>query len=186
VILSPKYAKILLILAVVADILVFSSATSLSIAFIGIGTAMILLGILYSYRLSSIVGFLIVSTVAANGADITSLTEIGPLMTALVGLLLPLFFLMWLALAAEEDAHMAPLMRRPLAISLVYAFICLWCVPLLVLALGVFFPTVFARVSTMTEIALMLTVTITGGIALTYREATRTTIQMAVQNAEKS
>jgi hypothetical protein len=74
-----------------------------------------------------------------------------------------------LALASEEPEHRMPILRRPLLISLGFAMLCAWAIPIVSLLISLFSATLSIRLDSMTEAAIMLLVTIAGAILLIYR-----------------
>lgn len=160
----------ILVIAVAADIMVFSRISALPLIATAAGTAMILLGIEYSYRPASLAGLLAVVIAAASSVEIPTLLELGMILTALIALLIPVLLLIWLALSAEEgEEQQVSLMTKPGAISLGYALACLWAVPIALLIVSLLTPTLSMRITIITEAAIILIATIAGGILLTRR-----------------
>jgi len=184
-IILPRGTRMTLVLAAVADILVFSTASPLTIFLAGIGAAMIAIGINYSFKPSSFIGLSMLAVTAALGMEIPSLTDISTLVVAIVGLLLPVFFLAMLALASEEPEHRMPIMRRPLLLSLGFAMLCVWAVPIVSILVSLFAPTLSVRLTPMTEAAVVLLAAIAGGVLLTYRTARTSSPQVAMSVSEK-
>ena len=167
-IVSLRMRSIILIL-VIADMMAFSRLTLIPLIAMAIGGATILLGIVSSYRVASVLGLLVVITTAAASVELTSLLELGAIITAIVVLLLPILTLAWLALSAEEgDKQQVSIRRRPAIVALIFAIVCIWSAPLSVLVLSFFAPTVSMRVDILAEISIMLVATIAGA-ALSLR-----------------
>jgi len=161
----------ILVVAVAADIMVFSRITTLPLIAIAAGTAMVLLGIEYSYRQASFAGFLVVAVTGGASIEITSLLELSIILTAMIGLLIPILILAWLALSSEEgERQQIFVMKRPAAISLGYAFVCLWSVPIVIFIMSLLIPTISMRITTITEAAIILIANIAGGVFLTRRK----------------
>jgi len=161
----------ILVVAVAADIMIFSRITTLPLIAIAVGTAMVLLGIEYSYRVASFAGLLVVAATGGASVEITSLLELDTILTAMIGLLIPILVLVWLALSAEEgERQQVSVMKRPAAISLGYAFFCVWSVPIVILIMSLLIPTISMRITTITEAAIILIATIAGGVLLTRRK----------------
>ena len=177
--------RMILVLAAVADILVFSTASPLTILLAGTGSAMIVLGINYSFKPSSFIGLSMLAVTAALGMEISSLTDITTLAVAIVGLLLPAFFLAMLALASEEPEHRMPIVRQPLLLSLGFAMLCLWAIPIVSLLTSLVAPMLSVRLTPMTEAAVMLLAAIAGGILILYRTVGTSGPQVAVSVPEK-
>ena len=164
-------ARIVLLLLVTADLMIFSRITLLPLIAMAIGAATILLGIVSSYRITSVIGLLVVMTTAAASIEIPSLLELGAIVTAIIALLLPVLTLIWLALSVEEGEKQQVSVRKiPAGVALAYALVCVWSAPLAVLVLSLFAPTVSMRVDILAEISIMLVATIGGGVLLLRRK----------------
>jgi len=161
------WVRALLVGIAVADILVFSRTTYYTIIFSGIGGVMVLLGLVYAYRPASALGLIVVAAAAANSMDFDTLTTLGTVLTAFLGLMLPLMTLSWLALSAEEEGYVElSIIRRPIAVTFAYAVLTLFSVPLLVLALSFFSPTMSINITTVTEATMMLVTAVLLGLAI--------------------
>jgi hypothetical protein len=149
---------------------IFSQHSILVILAQAMGAVLMVLGLLSSYRPSSLVGLLLTATGSASAIDLPSLLEIGQIITAIASLAIPMFILTWVALSAEEgETTDVLLLKRPAIIAVVYAMICLLSAPLVILVTSLLAPTTSMRVTSMTEIAVILIVTVAGAIALTRR-----------------
>ena len=168
-----RQMRFLLLAIAVVDLLVFSRLTGFSILTAALGSVMILLGIAYNDRQASALGLLVISVVAAASITITTLTDVSTVLTAFLGLLLPLFLLAYIALSAEEGEAPPPLARRPVLVSVGYMTGCTLSAPIVVLLLSVLIPGVALRVETMTEMGIILVTATALGIALSYREPRR-------------
>jgi len=167
--------RIVLLLLVTADLMVFSRITLLPLIAMAIGAATIVLGIVSLYRIASVLGLLVVISTAAASIEIPSLLELGAILTAIVALLLPIMTIIWLALSVEEgENQQVSFRRRPGAIALIFALMCVWSAPLVILILSFFAPTVSTRVGTLTEISILLVVTIAGAMLMFRRRASGT------------
>jgi uncharacterized membrane protein YqjE len=81
-----------------------------------------------------------------------------------------MFVLTWLALSAEEgESTDVLLLKRPAIIAVIFALICLFSAPVVILVMSLLAPTTSMRITPMTEIAIILIVTVVGAIALTRR-----------------
>jgi hypothetical protein len=74
--------------------------------------------------------------------------------------------LTWLALSAEDED--ISVRRRPSLVTSVYAVLGLLSVPITVAVAGLVQPAFAARISTMTEVAILLFASAVGAIALTF------------------
>ena len=172
-----RRVRLILVVVASADLLVFSQHGILVILAQAIGTVLILLGLLSSYRPSSLVGLLLTATASASAIDLPSLLEVGQIFTAIVSLAIPMFVLTWLALSAEEgESTDVLLLKRPAMIALTFAIVCLFSAPVVILVMSLIAPTTSIRLTPMTEIAIMLIATVVGAIALTRRAPRTTTI----------
>jgi drug/metabolite transporter (DMT)-like permease len=101
---------------------------------------------------------------------VETLVEIGPIMTALIGLMLPLAGLVMFALSSEVEIRSARRPRKPLLVSSAYGALCLLSVPIVVVALAAVFPSLTARFSGLAEAAIVLLFVSVGATILTARE----------------
>ena len=151
--------------------MVFSRITLLPLIAMAIGSATIILGIVSLYRIASVLGLLVVITTAAASIEIPSLLELGAILTAIIALLLPIMTIIWLALSVEEgENQQVSFRKRPGAIALAYALLCIWSAPLAVLVLSFFAPSVSMRVDILAEISILLVATIAGGVLMLRRQ----------------
>lgn len=154
----------------VVDLVVFSQHSILVILAQAIGAALILLGMFYNYRPSSLTGLLIVATASAAAIELPSLLEVSQILTAVMSLAIPTFVLTWLALSAEEgESTDVLLLKKPATIALVFALACLFSAPIVVLVMSLLTPTMSTRITPTAEIAITLVATIVGTIVLTRR-----------------
>ena len=169
-IIFSRRVRFLMAIVAVVDLVVFSQHSILVILAQVIGAALILLGMLYDYRPSSLTGLLIVATASAAAIELPSLLEVGQIFTAIVSLAVPTFVLTWLALSAEEgESTDVLLLKRPATTALVFAVVCLFSAPIVVLVMSLLAPTISTRITPTTEIAIILIATTVGTIVLTRR-----------------
>jgi len=165
-----KPIKVVIVLAVIVDLVTFSGVSLLKLAAMGVGMVMVLLGIAYSYRQPAAIGLLILSATAAASIELTTLLEIGKLLTAIVGLLVPVSILAWIALTSEEERRADEIiLKRPIALASVYGLVCLLSIPIVVLIISLFNPGISMRTATMTEAAIVLITATLGGVVITMR-----------------
>ena len=169
--ISVVEMRLAMVVVAVADMLVFARATGITLIAMGIGTATVFLGSLYSYRVASGIGVLTICGAAANAIEITTLTDIGGLMTAALGIVVPVVVLALVSLSAEkEDIRIMVVRRGPVLRVLAYVLGCLFAVPVAAVLISVAAPGVSMRLPTMAESAILLVVTIAAGVVLTWRE----------------
>lgn len=179
--------RIVLLLLITADLMAFSRITLLPLIAITIGAAAVMLGIVSSYRIASVLGMLVVIVTAAASVEIASLLELNAILTAIVALLLPIMILIWLALSAEEGERQQVLFRRkPGVIALAFGVICIWSAPLTMLTISFFAPAVAMRADILTEISIMLVVTIAGAIVLLRRKPSGIVVPKPEKSAKAS
>lgn len=161
----------MILLLSVATLMIFSRLTILSLAAVVIGVFTMFLGLEFSYRPASVIGLLVVAVTASASITIPSLATIGALLTAMIGLLLPLLMLIWIALSAEEgDKQEVTVVKKSAVLSVLYAIICLWSAPLAILVISFFAPTVAMSASTLAEISIVMVVTIGGALLVLRRK----------------
>ncbi len=141
----------------VIDLLVFSNAGPLMIFAMAVGTALMFVGLITFYRPSSVVGLLLVTITAATGIQIDTLTDFSNMMTAIFGLLVPSSLLTWIALAPEEQEYASGRrLDRSLVLASAAMLACLWSVPLMSVAVGIFMPEIAMRMTLVTEVSAIL------------------------------
>jgi hypothetical protein len=151
--------------------MVFSRITVLPLISIAIGVVVIFLGLEFAYRPASVAGLLVVAITASASITIPSLVTIGEIIKAIIGLLVPLLMLIWIALSAEEgDAQTVAVVKKAAWISVGYALICIWSVPMTILVVSLFSPTIAIGVSTLAETSIILVATIAGGMLVLQRK----------------
>ncbi len=166
-----RWQRIVVLLLTVADLMLFSRLTIMPLVAIVIGVFTMFLGLEFSYRPASVVGMLVVAITVSASIAISSLITIGAILTAMLGLLLPLVMLIWIALSAEEgDTQSVAVVRRAAVLSVGYALVCIWSAPLTILVVSLFTPTIAMSASTLAEIAIILVATIAGAIIALRRK----------------
>jgi len=164
---SARLAVYIILVAIsTAAMLVFASLDFGAIIAVLAGAVLVVAGLLNSYKPAAVVGMLLASIGAASAIQINTLTEASTLVTAIIGLFLPVIVLSWLALSAEEEIEIR-IGRRPSLVTSAYAIVCLFSVPIVVLIGGLIQPAIATRISTMTELAIALFVSAAGAVALT-------------------
>ena len=148
-----------------AAMLAFSKTTFGTLIGVFAGDILVIAGLLNKYTPAAVFGLLVAAASTAASTDISTLTETSTLITAILGLFLPVIALAWLALSAEDEEIRVG--RRPSIVTSAYAVISLLSVPIAMAVGGTFFPAVTARMSTMTEIAIVLFVATIGAVVLT-------------------
>jgi len=178
-------AKILLVAVMVIEMSVFAEATVLTLISLALGGIMIALGSLYAYRPGAIVGVIVVAIGAASSIQLDTVLEASAVLTAVLGLLLPLFVLALHALGAElGDLRVLPARSRHAAFALLFGVICVISAPLLTGMMSVILPTMAMRLGITAETAILLLVAAAGSVILTRRTSARRTIEPAQESGQ--
>ncbi|HEX9907354.1 MAG TPA: hypothetical protein VGB78_02665 [Thermoplasmata archaeon] len=123
------------------------------------------------YRPGAILGMLVVAVSAAVASPLETLTEVGAILTAVVGFFLPVAVCVWFALSTEvEEEPRLMHYRRPALLTAFYALLCLVSVPLAIRAISLFAPNVSVRFSVLEEVSVILMVASIGAVILSFRE----------------
>lgn len=169
--LSVRIRELIIVLCVVV-MSVFSNITLLTMTALALGTLAITLGISYSYRPASIVGLLTIYVSAASTMEIPTLIETSLVITAILGMLVPVVLLGILALSFEDEENDSIVIpKRPLAMSLFYGIVCVMAAPLVSLVISIVAPTIALNVNIVSQMALVFIVAIFGGVYLTMTKA---------------
>lgn len=170
-------AKLLVIATLLTAMSVFTKATPLTLIALFLGGAMVALGSLYSYRPGAVIGVVIVAMGVASSILLDSVLEISALLTAFLGLLLPLFLLALHALSSEQRSGQVLSIRgRPAATALLFCAVCVMSAPIAVGLMSLVLPTMTVRFSGTAETAIILLAVTAGTILLTRRTSARKTI----------
>ena len=165
--LSVRLRELIIVICVVV-ISVFSNITLLTMTALALGTLAITLGISYSYRPASIVGLLTIYISAASAMEIPTLIETSMVITALLGMLVPVMLLGILALSFEDEENDSIVIpKRPLATSILYGVVCVFAAPLVSLIISVIAPTFALSVNIVGQMALVFIAAVIGGVYLT-------------------
>ncbi|MBN1677281.1 MAG: hypothetical protein JW880_01955 [Candidatus Thermoplasmatota archaeon] len=163
--------------ALLTAISVFAEATPLTLITFVLGGTMILIGLFYSYRPGAIMGVVAVAIGAASSIQLDSVLEVGTVLTAILGLLLPVFLLALQALGAEdEDVRVTSIKGRPTLHALLFGLACVVAAPVFVGLTSLILPTMTMRLGGTAETAILLIAAAAGSILLTRRTSARKTI----------
>lgn len=178
-------AKLLVVAVLITEISVFAEATVLTLMALALGGIMVALGSLYAYRPGAVAGLLVVATGAASSIQLDSVLEVSAILTAVLGLLLPLFVLALHALGAGQgDLKTMSARSRPAAFALLFGVACVLSAPLLIGLMGLFVPTMTMRLGGIAETAVLLLVAATGSVVLTRRMSAKRTIELARESGQ--
>ncbi len=173
--------KAVVVSVLIADISVFSEATMITLLALVLGGIMILLGIFYAYRPSALLGTLVIAIGGASSMELTSVLDVGSALTVFVGLLLPVLLLSLHALGVEsEEMTKMAVATRPALLAITFGAACILSAPLASAAISIIMPTMAMRLSTTSEIAIMLLFTVVGTLYLTRRAPTKRIIEASV------
>jgi len=178
-------AKILVVATLLAAISVFMRATPFTLIALVLGGALIVLGSLYSYRPGAMIGLIIVAMNAASSIQLDSLLEVSTVLTAILGLLVPLFLLALYTLGTEQG-NLLPISVRgkPVVSMLLFCFACILSAPVVIGLMSLIIPTITTQLSVTAETATLLLTTSVGCIYMTRRTHAKTTIGQVVEPAE--
>ncbi len=138
---------------------------------------MIVLGSFYWYRPGAMMGVVVVAIGAASSIQLDSVLEVGTVLTAVLGLLLPLFLLALQALGAEQgDIRVTSIRSRPALQALLFGLACVMAVPAAVGLTSFVLPTMTMRLDVTAETAILLIAAAAGSILLTRRTSARKAI----------
>lgn len=176
-------AKILVVATLLVAISVFTRATPLTLVALVLGGVLIVLGSLYLYRSGAMMGVMIVAMGAASSIELDSLVEISTVLTAILGLVVPLFLLALHALGAGQgDIRAMSVRSRPAITALSFCLACVLITPLTVGLMGLVVPTATIRLSVTAETAIVLLVLAAGSILLTWRTSEKRIIGTAPES----
>ncbi|OGS43207.1 MAG: hypothetical protein A3K76_05670 [Euryarchaeota archaeon RBG_13_57_23] len=156
-------------LAVLAT-LSLGQMSALAILAISVGALLLVVGLWISYRPASVFGFMTLAIGSGIAVNFSSLTEFSTLMSAFLGILVPVYIAGWVALSSEIEGPIEISVRnRSTLITIVYTVICGFSVPIALSLIGLMAPNMSTHVSMITEAAIMLLVIAIAVILLTGR-----------------
>ncbi len=161
-------AKMVLALAAILVMLVFSQMNAGTLLAASVGAVLIMLGISMYYRPASVVGLMVTAAAVAISSNPGSLTEVPSLLAAVIGLLIPLYLLTWATLSSgSQEPGELRFRSRASLYTIIFMSACSVSVPIWVLLLGIVSPRISMAVSLLTEIAIVLAVATAGIILIT-------------------
>ena len=122
------------------------------------------------YRVGAVFGFLLVSVCAGASADVPTLTEAGPLLTATVGLVIPITGLGLFALSSEVEEGRRFTQKNAAFAAGIYAIACLASAPISVSFVGLIMPSLSSRLPGLLEMAFVLLVASVGATIMIGRD----------------
>lgn len=175
---SSDTYKVIAVALLIVVISVFSEITIITVLALILGGIMMLLGILNAHRPSAFLGTLVVAVGGTSSMRFTSLLDVGGILTAVAGLLLPVLLLSLHALGVEsEDIKAMILRKRPAMLAILFGVLCVLSAPLATFGMSIFLPTVAMRIGTIGEISIMLVFTVAGVLFLTRHIPVRQNIE---------
>jgi hypothetical protein len=167
--------KIALTIAAIAVLMVFSRIETSTLLGMIVAAALVIVGLISYSRPTCVIGMMIASGSAAASFGQDSLTVVGNLLNAAIGLFAPIYLLAWIALSAEEEPRPILIKKGPALLTAFYATACLLSVGVVALILGVVAPAVSIGMSALMEISIVLLTATVGITLLTFRNPTPTT-----------
>jgi len=161
--------KIVLTIGAIIVLMLFSQIGTSTLLGMIVAAALMILGLVSYSRPTSVIGMLLASGSAAASIGQQSLTVVGNVLNAAIGLFVPIYLLAWIALSAEEESRPISLRRGPALMTTLYATVCLLSVGLVAFTLGVVAPAVSSGMSALMEIAIVLLTATMGITILTFR-----------------
>ena len=161
--------KIVLAIGSITVLLLFSQISTSTLLGMIVAAALMVVGLVSYSRPTSVIGMMIASGSAAASLEQQSLTVVGNLVNAAIGLFAPIYLLAWIALSAEEEPRPILIRKGPALLTTIYATACLLSVGAVAFTLGVFAPAVSIGMSALMEIAIVLLTATVGITILTFR-----------------
>ena len=183
----PRSVRFGMLIVAIIDLLIFANANPMTILAVGVGTVVLLMGMAYNYRPAAVLGMLITVIGATSAIQVATLLEVGSMMTAILGLLIPTSILIWLALSSDEgedlDVHPA---SRSMWINAAFMLGCLLSAPVVVVIVSLLAPGVSMRMTAVSEIAILLVTAAILGTAITLRADKAPKTLVVPEEPEKS
>ncbi len=152
-------------------ILTFSSMNLYTLFLTMVGGGVMLLAFFSYYRIGAVFGLLLVAISAGASSEIATLTEAAPLLTSIIGIVIPIIALTLFALSSEFEGDHRFRQKKPMLVAGTYATACLASVPVSITIFGLIAPSLTSRVTGLVEMAFVLLVVSIGATVLTVREA---------------
>ncbi len=141
----------------VLAILSLGRMSAAGILAISVGTLLLAVGLWISYRPASVFGFMTLAIGSGLAVDFDSVTDSSALMSAALGILVPVYITGWVALSSEIDEPIEISVRhRATLLTTAYTIVCVFSVPIGALILGLTAPNLSAHMTIITEAAIML------------------------------
>ena len=168
-------------LAVLA-ILSLGRMSAAGILAISVGTLLLAVGLWISYRPASVFGFMTLAIGSGLAIEFESVTEFSALMSASIGILVPVSIAGWVALSSEiEESIEIRIRNRATLLTIAYTAVCVFSVPIAALIIGLTVPNLSTHMTIITEAAIMLLAISTWVIVLTSRAPTKESMEHPVE-----
>lgn len=178
--------RLTLLGAAVLDLLIFANATPAVVIAVAVGAMMMFMGMGLHYRPAAVTGMFIATLGAASAIDLTTLTLLGNLVTAMIGLLLPIAIITWIVLSSEESEDLpVDIATRQTLTAAAFGLGCLWSVPLVVMIIGLVHTGASLSITTTSEISIILITMTAAGVGLTFGAGGKRPIQTSTTGASE-
>jgi len=167
--LSPL--RFLAFVAAVIALYVFGEHNLYTLIGLTVGAVAMLLAHLSEYRAGCVIAMLVVVISAASASSFTTMTELGSLMNAIIGLFLPTLAVIWFALTTgSEETYWYGQRLGPVLQAGGFVLLCVLSVPITIAIIGIISPNVSVRFSEFEEISIILLFEAVGAAVLSFRE----------------
>ncbi len=157
--------------ASMALILIFSSMNLYTLFLTMLGGGVMLFAFFSYYRVGAVFGLLLVAISAGASSEVNTLTEAAPLLTSMVGIVIPIIALALFALSSEFEGDRRFRQKKPMLVAGTYVTACLASVPISIAVFGLMVPSLTSRIPGLLEMAFVLLVVSIGATILAVREA---------------
>ncbi|OGS42341.1 MAG: hypothetical protein A3K67_05100 [Euryarchaeota archaeon RBG_16_62_10] len=158
-------------LAAILALYAFGEHSLFTLIGLTLGSVAMVLAYLSEYRAGCVLAMLVVVIAAASASPLMTVTELGSLMNAVLGLFLPVLAVIWFALVTgSEEAYWYGQRLGPVLQAAAFVLLCVFSVPITVAVIGIMSPNISVRFSEFEEISIILLFEAVGAAALSFRE----------------
>jgi hypothetical protein len=152
-----KRGRLIALAISVLAILTLGAMSAPAILAISVGTLLVALGVTISFRAAAVFGFMTLAIGSGMAVEVESFTEVSSLTSAVLGILVPVYILAWVALSSEiEEPVEIDVKSRSTVITVVFTVLCTFSVPIVALLVGFIAPQISTHITLITEAAIML------------------------------
>ena len=163
----PLVGTIILI-GSITDIFIFSSMRAEILILLIVGSILAFISLFTKYRIASLGGLVLLGAGIATSIEVETLLEVRMILTAVFGIFLPLFLIGMVTLSTSGEKEAIKLKgRRHQYLLIAFVVVSLLSIPMAAIILQILFPTVSLQLSTLIEIAIVMTVATVGIVILT-------------------